>query len=415
MKAEQATPSVLDRQWPPAGATRVPYWAYSDPQVYRREMDVIFCGESWAYVGLGVEIPNPGDFKQISIGDRPLVMCRDEDGAVHVFENRCAHRGVKFCREPWGNAKQFTCPYHLWRYDLKGRLRGLPFHHGVKQQGGMPDDFRREDHGLDELRVSTRGGAVFASFSPTVESFEDYLGPTFLPLYDRMFDGRDLTLLGYTKQLIPSNWKLMFENLKDPYHASLMHVFLVTFGLFRADQQSAIKMDARGRHGVLISMKGEQQMTADNAEMENLRDDLKLQDPRLVDPVREYPGGETVVMQTLWPNLILQQQSNTLAMRQLIPRGPEAFELSWTFFGYADDTEEMHLRRLRQANLMGPAGLVSVDDSEVMKLSQDGISPYPEANGFLEMGGRDTEDTDHMVTEAAIRSFYDYYCRVMGF
>lgn len=102
-------------------------------------------------------------------------------------------------------------------------------------------------------------------------------------------------------------------------------------------------------------------------------------------------------------------------MRQLIPRGPEAFELAWTFFGYADDTEEMHLRRLRQANLMGPAGLVSVDDSEVMKLSQDGISPYPDVDGILEMGGRDTQDTDHMVTEAAIRSFYDYYCRVMGF
>jgi salicylate 5-hydroxylase large subunit len=332
-----------------------------------------------------------------------------------VFENRCAHRGVKFCREPWGNARQFTCPYHLWRYDLQGNLRGLPFLHGVKQQGGMPDDFRREAHGLRELRVSARGGAIFATFSSTVEAFEDYLGTTFLALYDRMFDGRELTLLGYTKQLISSNWKLMFENIKDPYHASLMHVFLVTFGLFRADQQSAIKMDPTGRHGALISIKGEQQVTSDNAEIQNLRADLRLNDPRLLDPVREYAGQETVVMQTLWPNLIIQQQSNTLAMRQLIPRGPEAFELAWTFFGYADDTEDMHLRRLRQANLMGPAGLVSADDSEVMKLSQDGIAPYPDVNGILEMGGRDTHDTDHMVTEAAIRAFYDYYCRVMGF
>ena len=29
---------------------------------------------------------------------------------------------------------------------------------------------------------------------------------------------------------------------------------------------------------------------------------------------REY----TVVMMTLWPNLIIQQQSNTLAMRQIV-------------------------------------------------------------------------------------------------
>ena len=41
------------------------------------------------------------------------------------------------------------------------------------------------------------------------------------------------------RQRIRSNWKLMFENIKDPYHASLLHVFLVTFGLFRADQPVA--------------------------------------------------------------------------------------------------------------------------------------------------------------------------------
>ena len=407
--------TVLNRYWPAAGSSRVPFWAYRDPQVYQREMELIFCGESWAYVGLCAEIPCPGDFKQVTIGDRPLVMCRDEAGEIRVLVNRCAHRGVKFCRQPWGNTKQFTCPYHLWRYDLQGNLRGLPFHHGVKQQGGMPDDFQREDHGLESLRVAVRGGVVFASFSQTVEDFESYLGPTFLALFDRVFDGRELTLLGYTQQLIPSNWKLMFENIKDPYHASLMHVFLVTFGLFRADQPAAVKMDAKGRHGALISMKGEQKTTADNAEIKNLRSDMTLRDPRLIDPVREYPGDATVVMQTLWPNLIIQQQSNTLAMRQLIPRGPEAFELAWTFFGYADDTEEMTQRRLRQANLMGPAGLVSTDDSEVMKLSQDGIASYPEAMGILDMGGRDTRDTEHMVTETAIRAFYAYYCEVMGF
>ena len=90
--------------------------------------------------------------------------------------------------------------------------------------------------------------------------------------------------------------------------------------------------------------------------MKSFREQLKLADPRLLEPVREFPEY-TVVMQTLWPNLIIQQQSNTLAMRQLITRGPGAFELAWTFFGYATDSEEMTLKRLRQANLMGPAGL----------------------------------------------------------
>ena len=48
-----------------------------------------------------------------------------------------------------------------------------------------------------------------------------------------------------------------------------------------------------------------------------------------------------------------------------------------------------------------------------MKFSQDGIAPYPGAAGVMEMGGRDWQDEDHMVTEGVIRGFYDYYRKVM--
>jgi salicylate 5-hydroxylase large subunit len=221
-------------------------------------------------------------------------------------------------------------------------------------------------------------------------------------------------LLGYSRQRLPCNWKLMFENIKDPYHASLLHVFLVTFGLFRADQPSAVQMDGTGRHSVLVSSKGDQQANVATAEMKSFKADFSLQDPNLLTPVREFPGSATVVMQTLWPNLIVQQQSNTLATRQMIPRGPDAHDLIWTFFGYQDDSEEMTRIRLRQANLMGPAGYVSIDDGEVMRMAQDGARQRPADSGLLEMGGRGTGDEDHMVTEAAIRAFYEHYRAVMG-
>ena len=71
--------------------------------------------------------------------------------------------------------------------------------------------------------------------------------------------------------------------------------------------------------------------------------------------------------------------------------------------------------RLRQANLMGPAGYVSIDDSEVMEFTQDGVAPHPDTEGFVEMGGRECHDEDHMVTEAAIRAFYKHYRKVMGY
>jgi salicylate 5-hydroxylase large subunit len=141
---------------------------------------------------------------------------------------------------------------------------------------------------------------------------------------------------------------------------------------------------------------------------------LELQDPRIIEAVREFPGDATVVMHTFWPNLILQQQSNTLATRQIVPRGAQAFDLNWTFFGYADDDDQMTERRLRQANLMGPGGLVSMDDGEIIARAQDGFRQAAEAAGFNEMGGRDYADADHMVTDVALRAFYRGYRKVMG-
>ncbi len=400
-------------RWPDEGVSRIPYWVYTDPEIYRREQERIFRGPSWCYVALACEVPGPGDFTRTSVGETPVVVVRDKQGAINVVVNRCAHRGAMFCREPHGTTTTFECPYHQWTYGLDGRLLGVPFKKGQDGQGGMPADFDNACHGLETLRVAERHGVVFASFDPAVEPLEDYLGEEMLGWFDRVFDGRELRLLGHMRQRLPCNWKLMFENIKDPYHATLLHVFLVTFGLFRADQPSATKMDETGRHSVLVSSRGEQTANDTTRQLKSFKAGFSLQDPNLLTPVKEFDGPATVVMQTLWPNLIVQQQSNTLAMRQMVPRGPAAHDLHWTFFGYADDDEEMTAIRLRQANLMGPAGFVSIDDGEVMRLSQDGVSVDVSRAGVAEMGGRGTEDAEHMLTEGAIRAFYEHYRTVM--
>ena len=50
----------------------------------------------------------------------------------------------------------------------------------------------------------------------------------------------------------------------------------------------------------------------------------------------------------------------------------------------------------------------------MIKFAQEGLRDYPEGHGVMEMGGRDWQESEsHMVTEGAIRSFYDYYRRVM--
>ena len=413
MGSAEASGPLTGRAWPAAGDSRVPFWIYTDEAVYRRELERIFGGPTWSYVALECELPAPGAYKRTMIGATSVLIVRGEDGKLRGFLNRCAHRGVELCQQPSGQVKHFVCPYHQWTYGSDGSLRGLPFHRGVKGQGGMPEDFSLAEHGLTPVRVHARGGAVFASLHASPPPFEDYLGPQILAFYDRVFDGRELRLLGYSRQRIAANWKLMLENIKDTCHASLLHVFFVTFGLFRVDQPSKVRMDASGLHTALVSERGRQELTDDTRQMQSFNASLKLEDPRILEAEREFPGDATVVMQTIWPNLILQQQSNTLATRQIVPCGPGEFDLHWTFFGYAGDDEAMTQRRLRQANLMGPGGLVSMDDGEIITRIQDGIRMAQAAAGVVEMGGRDYADAEHMVTDVALRAFYRGYRKVM--
>ena len=400
--------------WPTEGDSRVPYWVYTDEAIYRREIERIFEGPTWSYVALECELPKAGDWKRSTIGEKSVLVVRGEDGVIRGFLNRCAHRGVQLCQDATGHVRHFRCPYHQWTYDLDGRLMGMPFRNGVKGVGGMPAEFDFSQHGLTPIRVAARGGAVFGSLNAQVPELAAYFGDKMLAYYDRVFDGRELRLLGYSRQRLRANWKLILENIKDTCHASLLHVFFVTFGLFRVDNPSKVRMDDTGLHTALISERGRQELNEGTKQMHSFKQQLALQDPRLLDTVREFPGDATVIMHTFWPNLILQQQSNTLATRQIVPHGPGEFDLHWTFFAYADDDEEMIRRRLRQANLMGPGGLVSMDDGEVIERAQQGFSRATDAAGINEMGGRDYADSDHMVTDVALRAFYRGYRNVMG-
>lgn len=406
--------------WEDKGTSRIPFMAYTQGDQHRRELERFFYRGHWCYVGLEAEIPNIGDFKRTVVGERSVIMVRDAEGVINVVENVCAHRGMQFCRERHGNRKAggFTCPYHQWNYSLGGDLQGVPFRRGVKQDGkvngGMPTDFKPAEHGLNKLKVATRGGVVFASFDPEVESLEDFMGPVILSYFDRLFNGRKLKILGYNRQRIPGNWKLMQENIKDPYHPGLLHTWFVTFGLWRADNKSQLLMDAQHRHAAMVSARGSVGKAEQVTQVSSFKDSMQLNDARFLDIVHEdWWGAPTVVMMTLFPSVIFQQQVNSVSTRHIQPSGHGAFDFVWTHFGFEDDDEAMTQRRLRQSNLFGPAGFVSADDGEVIELSQKGFEQKPFHRTLAEMGGREVGDTDHMVTETLIRGMYEYWRKVM--
>ena len=396
------------RAWPAEGWTRIPFWVYTDPELFEREMDHFFYGPSWNYVALDCEVPEPGSFKRSWIGQRQVIVVRKADGDIAVLENRCAHRGARVCWQNKGRVDSFTCPYHQWNFALDGRLQGIPLKRGALGKGGMPADFDTSLHAMKALRVHNEGGAIFATFDGNAPSFADYCGPQMHGYVKRLFGGRPLKLLGYNRQLIPSNWKMYIENLKDPYHATLLHSFLITFGLWRADTQSETIPTEGGKHGIMISSNVGKKESAATSEIKRFKNKLDLIDKDSVTPMREFDDGKVVGL-SLFPSVVLHQQANTLGMRHIIPKGVDSFELAWTYYGYADEDPALTRLRLRHTNLYGPSGFVAMEDGEVLVECQQGASGYGHRQAVLEMGGRDCEPQDHMVTEVLIRAFYKWY------
>src|SRR6516225_7217715 len=349
--------------WPTLDYSRVPYRLYHDADVYMREQEQIFHGPVWSFLGLDCEIPNPGDFRAGYVGDTPIVFNRDKAGAVKTFVNRCAHRGALVRREISGNADQHICIYHQWCYGLDGGLQAIPFHRGVRGKGGLDASFDMRVHGLRPLRMGNINGALFGTLAEDAEPLEDYLGTPIVAQLRRLLD-RPMRVLGYNRQRIRGNWKLYAENTRDNYHASLLHEFLVTFGLDRSTQIGGVKMDARHRHNITWA-----EAESDTAELAqeaygaaHVRSNyLSLQEPELVRFRRERADPLNIAITSVFPGAVFVQISNSLAVRQIRPRGVDEVEIFQTMIGYADDPPDLTLHRLRQANLVGPAGLVSME------------------------------------------------------
>jgi len=113
--------------------------------------------------------------------------------------------------------------------------------------------------------------------------------------------------------------------------------------------------------------------------------------------------------------LVIQQLHNTLVARQLLPKGPDHFELVFHFFGYEDDTPEMRKLRIKQANLVGPAGYISMEDTEATELVQRGTFRDADKSSVIEMSRAAPDEQKTLITESLIRRFWVGYQALMGF
>ncbi|HEY8360949.1 MAG TPA: aromatic ring-hydroxylating dioxygenase subunit alpha [Ramlibacter sp.] len=396
--------------WHGAGLTRVPYDLYTDPATAQQEQERIYRGATWNYLCLDAELPEAGSFRTTHVGDTPVVVVKDADGEVYAFENRCAHRGALIALEKSGKAESFQCVYHAWSYNLQGDLTGVAFEKGVKGKGGMPASFCKEEHGPRKLRIAVYCGLVFGSFSEDVPSIEEYLGDEICARIERVLH-KPVEVIGRFTQALPNNWKLYFENVKDSYHASLLHLFFTTFELNRLSQKGGVIVDETGGHHVSYSMIDASAADSSYKEQGLRSDDSKyrLKDTTVLEGFKEYDDGITLQILSVFPGFVLQQIQNCLAVRQVLPKGQDRSELNWVYIGYTDDTPEQRKVRLKQLNLVGPAGFISMEDGAVGGFVQRGIAGAQGLEAIVEMGGESTESSDGRAIENSVRGFWKAY------
>ena len=402
------TLAVSNRHWPAEGLTRVPYWVYSDREIYQAEQENIFQGATWNFLCLEAELPRPGTYRRSNLGAMPVVVTRDQDGALHAFENRCAHRGSLLVLNESGEAKDIICVYHNWSYDLCGTLTGVAFRKGIGGKGGMPPDARPDAHPPRKLRIATLAGLVFGTLSDDTPPLEQYLGPEIATRIRRVMRA-PVKLLGGYSQLLPNNWKLYMENVKDSYHASLLHTFFTTFQMNRLSQKGGLVVSEDGGNHVSYSISAADTGKKDYAGMRAAQESFKLEAPEVLEWVDEFGDGIGLHILTVFPTFTLQQTRNSLAVRRLIPLGLEQTELAWTCFGFTSDDEAMTERRLLQANLIGPAGYISMEDGAAPSFVQRAVRSADDENSVVEMGGASVASDESRVTEAAVRGFWKAY------
>jgi phenylpropionate dioxygenase-like ring-hydroxylating dioxygenase large terminal subunit len=402
----------LDNDGRGQGLTRVPFHWYQDPALPAREQQRVFEGPVWNYLCIDGDIPNVGDWRTTFVGSMPVVVARTEGGGIAAFENRCLHRGALICFDNAGNARDFTCVYHAWRYDLSGNLKSIAFRKGVNGRGGMPDGFRPEDHAIRKLRITMISGIVFGTLSDQTPAIEDYIGPDIAAALTRTA-GRRLQVIGRFTEVLPNNWKLYAENVRDTYHASLLHVFFATFRINRLSQGGGVGVSPNGGSHVSRTLAPIEDVDESYAGMRSVDDGLRLSDPSLLDAEDEHGDGIRQQILSVFPSFAMQRTYNVMAIRQFIPRGVDRTDLNWIYLGYADEAPALRRRRLKQLNLAGPAGFVSMEDGCIGNFVERGAAAAPNGVSLLEMGGAGTESQETRATETAIRGFWQMWRGLM--
>lgn len=384
---------VSDIVWP-KNMNELPKEIFVRADVFELEKERIFRGPEWHPVAHVSEVPNKGDFKTFSIGDVPLLIVRGGDDEVRVFYNACSHRSNQLETEAMGNRKKFSCPYHRWLFNQEGDLIGCP------NMDEYAPGFKQEDYPLARPRTEIYWGTVFVTLNAGTPSLDDWLGEDIKPVIQEALGDSELRLLGYHKVSYQANWKTWSDN--DGWHAPLLHK---AFSLLN---WQGGKGSQRANETGHMWFRGEVKPVGKTS----LIKDTSLVSFNENDP---YAGGSRLV--GLWPYSGYAKHLDIINIRYAIPRGVAETEVHFAYYCKADDDEDMVRQRIRQgSNLLGPCGMVSMEDASIFHRMHIGANTPGNAvfqKGVKAFDRIETEFKQNDETGNLPR--WEYYRKQMGF
>ena len=326
-----------------ANYNEIPKEVFTRSDIFEAELERIFYGTEWHPVAHAGEIPNAGDFKTFSLGEVPLLIARDADNEVRVFYNACSHRGNQVETQPCGNRLEFECPYHRWLFNAKGELAGCP------NEREFTPDFKRENYPLKQPRTAKFKGLIFVTLSADTLPLDEFLADITPTLAETLGGDGRLKLIGYQRVSYKTNWKAYCDN--DGYHAPLLH---------RAFQL----LNWQGGKGRQFATRERGHMGFES-ELTVASGTSLLRDPSLIEFKGVDPSKGSRVIE-LFPFFIATKHLDTINLRFAIARSVDETEVHYAYFHHLDDSEELIRHRIRQSsNLLGPSGLVSMEDASV--------------------------------------------------
>jgi phenylpropionate dioxygenase-like ring-hydroxylating dioxygenase large terminal subunit len=168
----------------------------------------------WYAIISSKELPSDAPLPVTRLGEA-MVLWRDNKGEVHLFKDRCQHRGARLSLGKLRGDK-LECWYHGWQYDGSGQCVLIPTE-GV----GCPLASRMR---VKSYPVVERGGMIFAYLSSDGRA-PDKPCPSPKELDDPEWNGFNVP------HLWPGvNWIRATENVVDLMHAPFAHAGTYTLG-----------------------------------------------------------------------------------------------------------------------------------------------------------------------------------------